>query len=226
MPSSIRLDSAQIIRTIEDIRNRIAARFPQAGLLGVCQQLLEVSGRVVECERYLRRPNWTLRGIGALAILALIALLVAVARFTLSAPADMGISDIIQATEAAVSDVVFFGIAVYFLLSIETRVKRRRALAMLHELRSLTHIVDMHQLAKDPVLLTSEGEMSPAELGRYLDFCSDMLSLISKLAAIMVQHFNDNVVLGAVNEIETLSTGLSRKVWQKITILERPSLSP
>jgi hypothetical protein len=31
--------------------------------------------------------------------------------------------------------------------------------------------------------------------------------------------------LAAVNEIETLTTGLSRKVWQKIAILERPALS-
>ena len=67
--------------------------------------------------------------------------------------------------------------------------------------------------------------MSPAELGRYLDFCSDILSLISKVAALLVQHLGDGVVLAAVNEIETLTTGLSRKVWQKIAILERPTLS-
>ena len=104
--------------------------------------------------------------------------------------------------------------------------KRAKALDMLHELRSLTHIVDMHQLTKDPALITSSpGGMSPAELGRYLDLCSDMLSLIGKVSALMVQHFNDDVVLSAVNEIETLTTGLSRKMWQKITILERPSLA-
>ena len=127
--------------------------------------------------------------------------------------------------EAGFNDIVFFGIAVFFLLSIETRVKRRRALTVLHELRSLAHIVDMHQLTKDPALISADREMSPAELGRYLDFCSDILSLISKVAALLVQHFGDGVVLAAVNEIETLTTGLSRKVWQKITILERPSLS-
>ena len=30
----------------------------------------------------------------------------------------------------------------------------------------------------------------------------------------------DEVALAAVNEIETLTTGLSRKIWQKITILK------
>jgi hypothetical protein len=29
------------------------------------------------------------------------------------------------------------------------------------------------------------------------------------------------VLLGAVNEIETLTTGLSGKIWQKIRLLER-----
>ena len=58
------------------------------------------------------------------------------------------------------------------------------------------------------------------QLGRYLDYCSEMLSLTSKLAALYVQRFDDSVVLQAVNEVESLTNGLSRKVWQKITILE------
>jgi len=225
MPSYTQLDETQIIRTIEDIRDRIAARFPQAGLGRVCDQFLGVANEVARCEAYLRRPNWTLRALGGVAIAGLTVLLVTIGVLALQAPADMTAGDVVQTIEAGVNDIVFFGIAVFFLMSIETRVKRRRALAMLHELRSLSHIVDMHQLTKDPALLESDGEMSPAELGRYLDFCSDILAMISKVAALLVQHFGDSVVLAAVNEIETLTNGLSRKIWQKITVLERPSLS-
>lgn len=225
MPSYTQLDETQIIRTIEDIRDRIAARFPQAGLGRVCDQFLGVANEVARCEAYLRRPNWTLRALGGVAIVGLTVLLVAIAVIALRAPTDMSAGDVVQAIEAGINDIVFFGIAVFFLMSIETRVKRRRALAMLHELRSLAHIVDMHQLTKDPVLLDSDGQMSPVELGRYLDFCSDILAMISKVAALLVQHFGDSVVLAAVNEIETLTNGLSRKIWQKITVLERPSLS-
>ena len=225
MPSYTQLDEAQIIRTIEELRDRIAARFPQAGLLRVCEQFLGVAKEVSECEKYLRRPNWTMRALAGVAIGGLTVLLVAIAMVALKTSTEMSAGDVIQTIEAAVNDVVFFGIAVFFMVSIETRVKRRRALVVLHELRSLAHIVDMHQLTKDPALLTPEGEMSPADLGRYLDFCSDILALISKVAALLVQHFGDSVVLSAVNEIETLTTGLSRKVWQKITILERPTLS-
>jgi hypothetical protein len=68
--------------------------------------------------------------------------------------------------------------------------------------------------------------MSAPELGRYLDYCSELLSLISKVAALLVQDFSDSVLLSAVNEIETLATGLSGKIWQKITLLDRPGRSP
>ena len=63
--------------------------------------------------------------------------------------------------------------------------------------------------------------MTAPELGRYLDYCSEMLSLTSKVAASFVQSLSDPVVLSTVNEIETLATGLSGKIWQKITLLER-----
>jgi hypothetical protein len=36
-----------------------------------------------------------------------------------------------------------------------------------------------------------------------------------------VQYFYDAIVLASVNEIEELTTGLSSKIWQKITILDR-----
>jgi hypothetical protein len=225
MPTYTQLDESLIIRTIEELRDRIRATFPQAGLGNVCAQFLDVSKECARTEAYLRRPHWAMRAVSIAAIAGLAVLLMAIIVIAVQRPADMSAGEIIQTIEAAVNDIVFFGIAVFFVTSIEARAKRHRALAMLHELRSLAHIVDMHQLTKDPALLTTKEEMSPAELGRYLDFCSDMLSLISKVAALLVQHFDDSVVLAAVNEIETLTNGLSRKIWQKITILERPSLS-
>lgn len=230
MPTYRQLDDVQITRTIEQLRDRITERFPDANLRHVCEQLVTVAHDVSDCVAYLRRPNWRLRIVGGIAIGGLIVLLVGVAGFTIGAPAQMGVSDVVQTIEAAVNDVVFFGIAVYFLVTIETRVKRRRALAMIHQLRSLSHIVDMYQLTKDPERLISRQPDTPSspqrvmtapELGRYLDYCSELLSLTSKVAALLVQQFNDSVVITAVNEIEALTTGLSGKIWQKITILER-----
>jgi len=47
-----------------------------------------------------------------------------------------------------------------------------------------------------------------------------LFALTSKLAALHAQHRQDPVVLDAVNDIESLTADLSRKIWQKITILD------
>jgi hypothetical protein len=62
--------------------------------------------------------------------------------------------------------------------------------------------------------------MKREQLGRYLDYCSELLSLTSKLAALYVQYRNDPIVLEAVSEVEQLSGDLSNKIWQKITLLD------
>ena len=87
----------------------------------------------------------------------------------------------------------------------------------------------MHQLTKDPDQVLSrqpdtasspQRTMTADELGRYLDYCSELLSLSSKIAALFVQRSNDPLVLAAVDEVSGLTNGLSAKIWQKLTILE------
>ena len=78
----------------------------------------------------------------------------------------------------------------------------------------------MHQLGKDPVQGPDHAERAFA-LNAYLSECGDLLALIGKVAAYYVQGFHDPVVLRTVNEIEDLTNGLSRKIWQKLTLLER-----
>jgi hypothetical protein len=55
---------------------------------------------------------------------------------------------------------------------------------------------------------------------RYLDYCSEMLALIGKTAALYGQFLQDPVILGAVDEIQDLTSSLSQKIWQKITTIE------
>jgi uncharacterized membrane protein YccC len=133
----------------------------------------------------------------------------------------------IQALDASLGSVVFIGATIIFLVSWENRIKRDRALKAIHELRAMAHIVDMHQLTKDPESYFVPGgpanvkrSMTSFELNRYLDYCSEVLALISKIAALYVQGFQDRVLLDAVDDVEDLTAGFSRKIWQKITILE------
>ena len=120
-------------------------------------------------------------------------------------------------------------------LLIQLAVKRHEALKAFHQLRSLVHVIDMHQLTKDPSLVlgtervkdtaaSPKRVMTAFELGRYLDYCSEMLSLTGKVAALYAQDLDDPVVVEAVNDIEMLATNLSRKVWQEIAILQASEL--
>lgn len=48
---------------------------------------------------------------------------------------------------------------------------------------------------------------------------SETLAVIGKIAAVYAQTSDDAAALAAVDEIEDLTTGLSRKIWQKLMIL-------
>ena len=222
------LDADRILPTLDTLQRRIEERFSGSGLARVARELQRLGDETRALSAYLSRPLWPVRIATGATIVVLVGL-VAAALLAVRLPAGVsGFSDFLQASEAAISEIVFLGIAVFFLASIEGRIKRRRSLAALHRLRSVAHIVDMHQLTKDPERLllpqpdtasSPERHLTPAELGRYLDYCSELLSLVAKLAALHVQQFSDPLVLAAVNDIETLTTSLSAKIWQKITLL-------
>ena len=85
-------------------------------------------------------------------------------------------------------------------------------------------------LTKDPDRLGNGGVDTPSsperplgrfELGRYLDYCSEMLALLGKIAALYAQGTNDPVALSAVDQIEDLTSSLAQKIWQKIVILHQ-----
>jgi len=67
--------------------------------------------------------------------------------------------------------------------------------------------------------------MSPFQLSRYLDYCIELLAVTGKVAALYVQNFPDSEALAAVEQVETLTTGLSRSIWQKMMILDQMLVS-
>ena len=222
------LDAAAIVDTIDRLRDRIHERFPGANLGKVADELKQIGIESRERAEWIAKTHKPLR-------LAVIFLVVSLAILIGTALAHVdfkfggeSLSELAQGVDAIVNEIVLLSAGVYFLWSLEVRIKRARALKAIHELRSLAHIIDMHQLTKDPErLLFPEADtksspkrtMTAFELARYLDYCSEMLSVIGKIAALYVQRFDDPVALTAVDQIEDLTTGLSRKIWQKIMIL-------
>lgn len=223
------LDPGSVCSTITVLACRIQERFPESGLSKVAAELGSVAEHNQLVIEHLRRPLWWVRALAALTIGALVAL-VLWATFQLANLAGTGgVADTIQALDAGTNEVIVLSLAVFFFFKLEGRIKRRSALRTLHRLRSIAHVVDMHQLTKDPenVLRPLEKTasspvrtLSRPHLVRYLDYCSELFALTSKLAALHAQHLQDPVVLDAVNDIESLTADLSRNVWQKITILD------
>jgi len=221
-----RLDATKIVETAERLARRIHERFPTSSLASLCDQLVVLAKDAQNTATWIGRPNVPLRIVTAIFSL-MVVVGVGISVSAVPFGANLKLVELVAAVEAAINDIVLIGAALIFLVGLESRIKRHRALQALHRLRSLAHITDMHQLTKVPERLdesymssasSPETELNAFELGRYLDYCTEMLSLTGKIAAVYIQDFDDGVALQAVNEIEDLTTGLSRKIWQKRTL--------
>lgn len=221
------LNSEKIIETIERLCARIDERFPGSGLGRVCRELLTIARESQQRSDWIARPQKSLRiMVGVLIGLIVIGSLLVLTRATMPRT-GFDFVVLLQVSEAGLNVLILLCAAILFLITSEVRIKRTRALKAIHELRALAHVIDMHQLTKDPdaflhpelaTAASPKRTSTPNQIVRYLDYCSEMLSLIGKLAALYVQKFDDPVALAAVNEVEELTTGLSRKIWQKIMI--------
>ncbi len=229
------LDPNQIVATADQLCRRVQERFPKAGLNNCSNQLLQITKQAKVRSAAIGAPMRWLRLLLAAAVIGIVAAFVLAVRNVHFKERELEGGQAIQILEAGFNATVLVGALIVFLFTIEVRVKRRRALKAIHELRSLSHIIDMHQLTKDPERMLQKGvdtESSPKrtmtqfELSRYLDYCTEMLSLCGKVAALYVQNFEDSDAVSAVNDLEDLTSGLTRKIWQKIMIIHTAREAP
>jgi hypothetical protein len=223
------LDPDKILATATALEKRVTSRFPDRGIRGVAAEIVALTRHTMAETAGLRPPIWWLR----ILLLGLIAggavLFLSVGSFLSFSRLSQDAVGSVQSIEAAINTTVLAALGMTALVQLEARIKRRRVARNLHGLRSVIHVIDMHQLTKDPVTLTAGYTPTPAspdhpfteqELLRYLDYCSEMLAITGKLAALYAQTVNDEGVAAAVNDIETLGSNLSRKIWQKITMID------
>jgi hypothetical protein len=223
------LDTDAIVRTAQRLDERISDRFEHRGISRLAAELVGIAKETERRVHDLRRPRWSIR-VAAIVVVVVGALVLAFSLSQLRGAGRVdGVTEWLVIVENGIQDLVFLGIGLFFLVGAEGRLKRRPALRGLHELRSFAHVIDMHQLTKDPEAVLNPAlaaEHSPTrtsdrfELARYLEYCSEMLSLTNKLAALYAQDSQDAVVLGAVRDVQELAGLLSGKIWQKIVILD------
>ena len=144
--STTRLDPLLVHQTVERLAERIRARFPERGLNLVAEQLAQISQDVGSSAPGLRRrllaTSWFARIIGAVVLAATSVLLVVTIRDAIQHGPDQSF-EWVPLIESLINDLVFAGIALFFLMALPERIQRRELLATLHRLRSLAHIVDM-----------------------------------------------------------------------------------
>ena len=225
------LKPEKIVSTISRLSKRIAERFPGSSLHEVSTSLEKIGRNAQKRSDWIEKPILWIRLLVFLGCLLFLATAVALVYVGIqSLFEEWKASSLLSNVETEINFMILIGGATFFLWTIENRYKRWRALQALHELRSVSHIIDMHQLTKDPDRLlypdaqqrtdsSPDFSMTSYELRRYLDYCSELLSLTGKIATLYVQKFDDPVALASASEIESMTTGLSRKIWQKLLIL-------
>ena len=225
---STALEPKFIIETAERLQKRISERFPGSGLLKVAAAVVKTAHEADHKSSKIAKAHLPLRtAVWVLAALLLIGVGYVFLRVR-EAPGYSSLADLLQGVDAAVNIVLLLGAGILSFSKLEQNLRRKKGLALVHDLKALAHVVDMHQLTKDPESISGEAsrtESSPKrtmtrfELGRYLDYSSELLSVIGKIAAIYGRRLQDPVVLEAIDGAEDLATGLSTKIWQKIAIL-------
>ena len=216
-----------LLETADQVSSRIVKRFPQSGLSRVAAEVVQITKEAVKRAELIGRPYPALRA--GLVVLAVTALALIWWEIRGHESEVFTVAWLRQFLDATKGSAAYLGAIAFFIITIEIRLKRRRALKAVHELRAMAHIIDMHQLAKDPERLGSKEEpvlvsgrpMSADDMYRYLHFCSELLAFVSKIGHLYVQNFADAPTLAAVDQFENLATGLSSKIWQKIMLLER-----
>jgi hypothetical protein len=222
------LDDKAIIKQLEELRIRVAERFPTRGLTKTVTHLCNIARPTAREAQSLRNKIWWMR---ILSILVFVAGAYGFYRlfsyYEVSIGGSLAFTEFAQALDAGLNIFLLSGLFILFFLRLESNFKRVKALNGLYRLRAIAHVIDMHQLTKDPTVVLGNQRTSSSplrdlddeQLLRYLDYCSEMLSLTGKLAALYAQYFPDATVISAVNDVEELTTNLSRKIWQKIMLV-------
>ncbi len=223
------LDPEKIAATARALDARIASRFPDAGLRNVSAALVQLAGQTAENTARLTPPIWALRGLIAALVIAGAVIFLRIGTILPLQRISQEVTGSVQGIESGLNTLILAILGLTALIRLEAHVKRQRVARDLHQLRAMIHIIDMHQLTKDPdthapdyhpTTASPKRDLTRAELTRYLDYCSEMLAITGKLAALYAQAVPDDRVANAVNDIETLGSNLSRKIWQKIMLLD------
>jgi hypothetical protein len=214
-----RLDPARIIETTENLARNISEKLPGSSLAGLAVELAQIAHATFERARQARRPIYSIRVLSLLAISAsLLGLWYLLSHIHARWEFGGTITEVFEAADAGFNLLVLLAGALWFLVTIENRIKRKKALEFIEELREFIHVIDVTQLYYTP--LVYDPEPAPARISLTFDytyflFCTQMLAVISNLAALYTRGAAGDSILRAASEVEQLSNAISVKLLSK-----------
>ena len=218
-----RLDPAKIILTAENLARRVSGRFPESTLAGLAADLAEIARETDERASLARKPDQLIRSAGWLAgILGLLALWYFVGRIQthlIDSKMEFGtITDLFESADAGFNILVALAGALWFLVSLEARVKRKQALEHIGELLEFIQLIDVTQLYYTPELYTSNVSPDSPKARfdhTYLLFCNEMLGIIGNLAPLYTRGNMDDSVWRATSDVLMLANAIGGRLFAK-----------
>jgi hypothetical protein len=158
----------------------------------VAVEIIQITKEAIGRAEAINRPNRWLRA-GQM-VLVLIAVAGVLAYFQTHSDQKSLWQTVLEFLDVTKGSAAILAATAIFFFTPETRLKRRRALKAVHELRAMAHLIDMHQLIKDPDRLGHPTDpisvagrpIVAEEMGRYLHFCTELLAIVSKVGQLYV----------------------------------------
>ncbi len=184
-----RLDPARIIETAENLARDVGERLPGSSLAGLAAELAQIAHATDQRARQARRPIYSIRFISVLAVGASL-LALAYLLDHIHTRWEFGtITEVFEAADAGFNLLILLAGALWFLITFENRIKRKKALVYIEELREFLHVIDVTQLYYTPLVYNPNSNHDPEASRGSLSFdytyflsCTQMLAVISNLA--------------------------------------------
>lgn len=232
-----RIQHQKIVISLKQLVLRIEERFPGSGLLHLAN---DITADIEKIPQSIENINHAPKYIGFLKLLVILLIFGTMAGLVsqIEITKDFWTAGVFsQVFSSLVQLVVYLSVLVIFVFSYEKKIKLKKALSCINSYREFAHLIDLHQLAKDPATFMKDykpgrasrkNELGKFSMSRYLAYCNELLSLLGKATALYVHNFPDEALMAAADQIEDLTTGLSIRIWQKNSLLneEKSAVSP
>lgn len=213
-----RLDTDKILGTAKNLAEDIDARLPGSNLAGLAHELAGLAVAAEERGKRAQKPIYAIRAVSTLAIvLGLLALWYLAGH--IHTKWEFGtITEVFEALHTGFELLVIVVGALWTCVTLESRIKRKKALGFIEELREFIHVIDVTQLYFTPDLYRSRHGTTPGHLAldeTYLLYCTQMLAVLGNLAPLYTRGATGDSILRAASEVEMLAIAVATKHLSK-----------